>query len=89
MAAPTLADIVTRYGIGQAISLQQMTQDFGVDDFTIYDVMAAPRHQFSPDWTPRTVRDDVWTISPTREIMAEALATAANGSWTTWQTLEK
>ena len=33
--------------------------------------------------------DDVWTIAPTREIMAEALATAANGTWTTWQMLEE
>jgi len=89
MAAPTLAEIVTRYGIGQAISLQQVTQDFGVDDLTIYDAMAASRCQFSPDWTPRMVNDDVWTIAPTREIMAEALATAANGSWSTWQMLEQ
>ena len=89
MVAPTLADIATKYGIGQAISLQQMTQDFGVDDFTIYEIMAASHAQFSPEWTPRTVNDDVWMITSTRDVMAEALADAANGSWTTWQKLEK
>jgi hypothetical protein len=90
MAAPAFAEIVERYGAGQAISIQQMAGDFGVDDLTIYyEVMAAPHGQFSPDWTPRMVTDDVWTITSTRDIMIEALAAAANGSWTTWQTLEK
>jgi hypothetical protein len=89
MAAPTLADIATKYGIGQAISLQQMTRDFGVDDFTIYEIMTASHAQFSPEWTPRTVNDEVWTITSTRDVMSEALADAANGTWTTWQTLEK
>jgi hypothetical protein len=89
MADPTLANIVERYGAGQAISLQEMTRDFGVDDFKIYEVMAAPHGHFSSDWTPRVVNDDAWTITSTRDIMTEALAAAANGNWTTWQILEK
>ena len=71
MATLTLSDIVARYGSGQVISLQTMTGDFNVDDFTVYDVMSAPHHQFSAEWTPRMVEEDNWTISPTREVMAE------------------
>jgi len=89
MTTPTLTDIVERYGIGQAIALPQMTVDFGVDDITVYEAMAVPRVQFSPELTPRRLSDDVWTITSTRDVMAEALAAAAKGSWNTWQTLEK
>jgi hypothetical protein len=89
MTAPTLADIAAKYGVGQPISLEQLARDFCVDDFTAYEVMAVRHEDFSPDWTPRLVNDNVWTIEPTRDIVNKALSVVANGSWTTWQTLRR
>ena len=91
MADVTLSDLVARYGAGQMVFPEQVTRDFGIDELAMDGIMSAPSHQFSPDWTPR-VEEYGWTIVPTPEVMAEALAAAANGSngsWTTWQALEK
>ena len=88
MADLTLSDIVAKYGAGQIIFPEHVSRDFGVDDLTIDEIMSAPAHQFSPEWTPR-IEGDGWRIASTQEVMAEALAVAANGSWTTWQALEE